>query len=281
MVDAKSRPGDEFICRVVPSRAGGVNEYDKISRARRPPPFSGALHFPESLMNRVTSIFIAMLVCAFLAVVGFFLIDLSGEKVFATPQEAFDESCKALKKNDMRGWCQCLTNDSRDFMAANMAVQEFRTKQEFAGAGNDDKKAHVRAVEQVFAKHGLTDEFLAALQPESGVLDSPASMKEKLRFAQEVLKPVSDRCSFVADMFEAVLKESGADNPFLGKKDDKLSDVNINGKIAKGTVTTMQLGRERIGEITFRKQGEGWRIELFAEETPRMPGLPPGHPPVR
>jgi hypothetical protein len=228
-------------------------------------------------MNRGTGTFIAMLVCALLAVVVFFLVDLSGDKVFATPQEAFDESCLALKKKDMRGWCQCFSDDSRDFIAANMAVQEFKTKQIFAQAGDNEKNAHIRAVDQVFAKHGLTDEFLAKLQDDADILGDPrARMKQKVLFAQEVIKPVNDRCAFIADMFEAVLKNSNEENPILAQKDDKLSDVTITGKTAMGLVTPKLGGRPR--QLFFHKQGEGWRIDFLAEDKRPMPGLPPGHP---
>ena len=252
----------------LPARAHGVDEYDKTRRDI----FAAPL-FPEKLMNRGTGTFIAMLVCALLAVVVFFLIDLSGDKVFATPQEAFDESCMALKKKDMRGWCQCFTDDSRDFIAANMAVQEFRTKQMFAQVGDDERKAHISAVDQVFAKHGLTHEFLAKLQDDADILHDPQASK---KFAQEVLKPVTDRCAFVADMFEAVLKNSNHENPILAQKDDKLSDVKITGKTAVGLVTSKLGGGPR--QLFFRKQGEGWRIDFLAEDKRPMPGLPPGHP---
>jgi hypothetical protein len=249
-----------------------VDEYDKTRRGN----FAAPL-FPEKLMNRGTGTFVAMLVCALLAVVVFFLVDLSGDKVFATPQEAFDESCLALKKKDMRGWCQCFTDDSRDFIAANMAVQEFKTKQIFAQAGDGEKKAHIRAVEQVFAKHGLTDEFLAKLQGDADILgDSRARMKQKVLFAKEVIKPVNDRCAFIADMFEAVLKNSNEENPILAQKDDKLGDVTITGEIAMGLVTPKLGGPPR--QLFFHKQGEGWRIDFLAEDKRPMPGLPPGHP---
>jgi hypothetical protein len=228
-------------------------------------------------MNRGTGTFIAILFCALLAVVVFFLVDLSGDKVFATPQEAFDESCLALKKKDMRGWCQCFTDDSRDFIAANMAVQEFKTKQIFAQAGDNEKKAHIRAVDKVFENHGLTDEFLAKLQGDADILGDPrARMKQKVLFAKEVVKPVNDRCAFIADMFEAVLKNSNEENPILAQKDDKLSDVTITGKIAMGLVTPKLGGRPR--QLFFHKQGEGWRIDFLAEDKRSMPGLPPGHP---
>src|SRR5216684_5687969 len=166
-------------------------------------------------MNRGTGTFIAMLVCALLAVVVFFLIDLSGDKVFATPQEAFDEARAALEKNDLRGFCQCLTDDSRDIFAATVIVDKFTTKQEIEKTGTEEQKAQIRAADQVFAQHGLTEEFLNKMQREALTISDPrAPPDEKVQSAQALLAPVKDRNGFVADIFKAALKDSKAEKPF-------------------------------------------------------------------
>jgi hypothetical protein len=201
---------------------------------------------------------LALVGAAVLAVVVFYYADI-GEKSYATPKEAFEASRAALKKKDMRAWCQCLTEDSRDFIAASMVIQEFKTKQ-MLGDDPGNMAAQIRAVDAVFTEYGLTPEFLASLQDEASIMDqrSPAPMSSKLRFARRVVKPIGDRCAFVSDMFEAVLKGSGGENPFFLMKDDKLGDVKITDKTASGTVMT---AGERIDVVFFRQEVNGWRID--------------------
>src|SRR5205823_5482751 len=123
----------------------------------------------------------------------------SSEKTFATPQEAFEAWNLALKQKDMRTACQCLTDDSRDYVAANVAVSEFKKKTE-GKADTEEKKAQIRAVAEVFTKHGLTDEHLQKVAGDGRPLqDESMPLEARLRYFQEVLGPVSDRGAFVAD----------------------------------------------------------------------------------
>jgi hypothetical protein len=201
---------------------------------------------------------LALVGCAVLVIVVFYYADI-GEKSYATPKEAFEASRAALEKKDMRAWCQCMTEDSRDFIAASMVIQEFKTKQQ-QGKNPGNKAAQIRAVDAVFAEYGLTEEFLISLQDEASIIDrfSPAPMTSKLRFARRVVKPIGNRCAFVSEMFDAVLKGSGGENPLLVRKDDKLGDVKITDKTAAGTITSPGGGIEL---IFFRLEENGWRID--------------------
>jgi hypothetical protein len=230
-------------------------------------------------MNRMTGTFVAIVACGFLAVVVFFFVDVGGERTFATPQDAFDAARAALQKNDMRGFCGCVTTESRDLMAASIVGDEYLKKQDPGKDGGEEKKDHLRAVEAVFTKYGLTDEFLSKLQRELlAMTDDRAPMEAKLQAAKKILEPVTDRSGLIADTFTAVLMGK-AENPFTTLKDTKLSNVKITGKTAIGAIT--KLGTDRPAPMHFRKQGEGWRIDLFPDEPNPMrgmPGLPPGHP---
>lgn len=223
-------------------------------------------------MNRTNGIFIAIVVCAVLAAVVFSLVDLAGDKVYESPDEVFKASCVAMQKKDLRAWCQCLTDDSRDVIVAKDV--EFFVKEVYEKAKTKEQKAMIRGIADVQTKHGLTEEHLVKLQDETLDLNQRnAPTEARLRFAQKVLAPVSDRCGFFADLWQVLLKEPDAPNPFVGWADAKLSDLTTSGKTAKGMVTTRQGDQQHTTPMFFRKQGEGWRIDIIAGE-----GRPPSRP---
>ena len=226
-------------------------------------------------MNRWTGTFIAMLACALLAVVVFFLLDFSANRSFSSPQEVIDAIRLASQKDDARAWCQCLTDESRDLLAATLIVEEFSKKQEKEKTGTEEQKALIHAVDKVFAQHGLTEEFLMKMQREFLTLSHPkAPMAEKVKAARAVIAPVNDPNGFVADLFQTVQKTSRSESPLSMWKNAKLTDVQITGKTAEGVVS---IGPGQPENYLFRKQGESWRLDLFPEEK-RPPGLPLGHP---
>ncbi|MBM3997031.1 MAG: hypothetical protein FJ303_23200 [Planctomycetes bacterium] len=233
-------------------------------------------------MDRMQGIILSILGAAVFAAVLFFVIDYGSEKTYATPQDVFEASRMALRRNDLRAFCQCITDDSRDFMAATMAVDKYVNRELMEKAGTEKKKAEVRAVDDIFKKHGLTEAHMAKHQKDMLQLtDQFAPMKQKLAVARELLEPISDRNGFIAEVFEASMKATGIDHPFLDKKDDKLTNVIVQGKAASGIVETRGGAMDGKDAIEFRKQGEGWRIDLFPERGSGMmpPGmLPPGHP---
>ena len=234
-------------------------------------------------MNRMSGTFLVIIACAILAVVVFFLYDLSSEKTFATPAEAFEASRDAVKKNDMRAFCQCLTRESRDLLGATVIVSEFMKRQSLEKAGKAEQMAQVKVVEKIFAQHGLTDEFLSKMvQQEGDTITHPqAPVEEKVQAAQALLAPVKDVNGLIADFFQATMKDG--ENDFSVLKDAKLTNVKILGKEAVGGLSFPD--QDQPSPMNFRKQGEGWRIVLPLEQKQRPmmppgmpPGLPPGHP---
>jgi hypothetical protein len=229
-------------------------------------------------MSRGTGTFLAMLACGLLAVVVFFLF-ASGEKIYLTPQEAFEASRTALVKNDMRSWCQCLTDEARDLIAAKLAISEYATNQQVEKKGADQEKAKAKAVTSILDNYGLTRKHMEQVFDEGKALMGGAPMKDQVAIAQVVLAPVSDRNGLVADMFQTLMKGQDGENPMVEElKDAVLTDVKISGKTAEGKIS--RKGEEGGGSpLLFRKQGEGWRIDLFAGQE-RPPAPRPGfqHP---
>lgn len=233
-------------------------------------------------MNKGNGPILAIIGCAVLAVVVFFLVDFSAGRSFATPQEVIEAIRQASQKDDLKAWCQCLTDDSRDLLAATVIVDEFTTRQAKGRDANAKQKAHFQAVAEVFEKHGLKDESLEKMQKEFMAITVPqAPLPAKIGAAQAILAPVKDRNAFIEDLFKTVQKLSGSEGPLSMWKNAKLADVEIRGKEAQGRVS---MGRGEPKTFYFKKQGDSWKLDLFADaEMPEQMfnphgGLPPGHP---
>jgi len=224
-------------------------------------------------MNQPTKVFVAMLVIAALLVVAFFTIGPAAEIVYLSPQEVVEGAKKASRKGDMRAWCQCLTEGSRDRLAAESVVTMLAIQQAFA-KGSKERAAQARELQQIAERHGLKEDFLAKMHENARVLvDDQASVEEKLEFSRALLAPVRNRNAFAADMYKEIQKITGKEGPMDLWKDASLSDVRITGETAKGTMSFDGGGTTT---LTFRRQGESWRIDLIAME--KRPPAPPMMP---
>lgn len=220
-------------------------------------------------MKSPNGIFLAIVVCAVLAVAVFFLVDLSADKVYGSPEEVFNAARVALQKNDMRTWCRCLTDDSRDMLLLESI--ELTPKKTLEIAPNEHK-AIVRAKVDAQAKHGLTEEYLLTMKDELSDLQK-ASIEKQLRFVRKLIAPVSDPNALFADLINAAAKEAGGRNPFSSLADAKLNDVKVSGKTAEGAIMTSR----GPSPFYFRKQGESWRIDLIGPEQGQAPPPPAFH----
>ncbi len=226
-------------------------------------------------MNKPTRIFAAMAVIAALFVVAFFTIGPAGEKIYASPQEVFKAAQKASAKDDMKSWCECVTTGSRDLRAAMGVVMLFDTRQKLAKLDKEGK-TQAQAIDDVFAKHRLTGEFLASMQGKLDILfEEKAGVEVKLEVAGSLLLPVRDRNAFAADLHKTLDKFTKRSPLSVIEvfRDAKLTEVKQDGDTAQGTMTADRGGGV---PLAFRKQGEGWRIDLIAMEA--RPQMPPGMP---
>ncbi|MSQ96225.1 MAG: hypothetical protein EXR98_16960 [Gemmataceae bacterium] len=229
-------------------------------------------------MNKPTRIFVAMAVIAGVFVVAFFTIGPAGEKVYASPTEVFKAAAKASAKDDMKSWCQCVTDGSRDLRAAMGVAMLFDEMQKPAQAKDDDGKVKARAINDLFAKYRMSPEFLVGMQGKIEVLfEEKAPLDVKLEVAGALLLPVRDRNAFAADLHGALLKYARRSplSVIEGFREAQLSDIKPpEGETAQGTMVT-ERGPPGV-PIFFRKQGEGWRIDLVTSESRRQ--APSGMP---
>jgi hypothetical protein len=176
----------------------------------------------------------------------------------ATPEDVFKTAKAAADKEDWKGFCDCLTDDSRDTFAGGMAFAGVMMKA-FGELGGKEAGAKLKPIDDVLTKHGLTEENLKKMEkgPPLG------AEKDMAKAMKELVAPVKDRSAFVADMVAALKQvgEKGKDQPPF-PKDAVLKDVKIDGDSAKAMVVSQQGGAERSEPIEFRKVGAGWKIEL-------------------
>src|SRR5262245_36995692 len=82
-----------------------------------------------------------------------------GGATYRTPEEVFDAAKKAMAKEDWKGFCATLTDDSRDVLAGGLAMMPLMAKGFAKFAGEDKEKeilAKIKPLTDVLAKHGLT-----------------------------------------------------------------------------------------------------------------------------
>jgi hypothetical protein len=121
----------------------------------------------------------------------------------------------------------------------------------FAGENGDEGSKHADAIKAVFAKHGITEEMLAADSAPAG--DTEQAMVD-------FIKPIEDRMAFVADMSKVHGDKLKKSLPIQGET--KLSDVTEDGATAKGTITFKMLDEDKSDTVHFRKVDGSWGIEL-------------------
>jgi hypothetical protein len=198
--------------------------------------------------------------------------------VYKTPQEAFKALTGALDKGDYKKFVKCLTPESRDLLAGELAMfggMMIGLADKFSGGKGTDAKGmeEVQALKKVFDKHGLGEGARKGLKvhppkdQKKTKPKSPEDIKKELKlFARLVIK---DRDGFTVDM----LSIGPSKKPVEGKP--KLEDLKTEGKSAKGVVVYQDKGKEKRDPIGFKKLGQGWKVEWS------LPLAQPAGPPVK
>ncbi len=185
-----------------------------------------------------------------------------GSAVYSTPQAAFDAAKRAAEKDDVRGFCGVLDDETRDTIAGGLLVNAAFFTRELGPklAKTDDEKAQLKRVETILARHGFTADALQAIVTKAKELQGKDSA-EVLPEVVKWLKPARDRCALVADLLALGGKEKKA-SPLTDVKNSRLDEVKVEGNVARGTVLIKRDDKENTEPIEFRKQGGGWRIHL-------------------
>jgi hypothetical protein len=207
-----------------------------------------------------------------------------GGKAYKTPQEVFDAFKTSLKKEDWKGFCECLTPDSEKALAGVMAVGIEFVKgflQAFAEKDESGKlKGAIQSLDAVYKKHRLSKEDfkdvdLKQLMGAGGKQDTKAMIKT---FAK-VGGRIKDRPGFISDLMKALSSMGPAAKEFQFEGNPQLQDVKVSGDTATGIIVHTKKGKEQKDPIAFKKIGGSWKIELPEALFNKNRGGPGGGPP--
>lgn len=183
--------------------------------------------------------------------------DEPADELYRTPEEVFAALMAAGEREDWKGLCACLTDETRDKLAAGMLFAGAVAK---GFARTDEEKARLKPIEDVLTRHGV-----GVGQPPP---DGPGGKADFEWGMMKVVASIKDRNAFIADFLSAS-KQASDDpkkNPFAGQffdfKDVKLEDVKTQGDSATGVAVARRNGEEAREPLNFRKVGGGWRIEI-------------------
>jgi len=178
-------------------------------------------------------------------------------KLYQSPEEVFDAFMAASAKEDWKGMCECLTDETRDKLAAGLILAGAFAK---GFAKTEEEKARLKPVEDVLARHGIQ----AGQAPPRG----PRIKADFEKAMMKAVESIEDRNAFIAD-FLAASKQTSDDpkkNPFAGQffdfKDVKLTKVKIQEDSATGVAVAKREGKEARQPLNFKNVRDGWKIEF-------------------
>lgn len=188
-----------------------------------------------------------------------------GQKKYDSPEAVFSAASKALEKEDMEKFLNCMTEESQDVFAGGIVMVTMMVKgmaEAFGGLGGEADKAKEKfaKLDEVMAKHGLTKEYLKGIEEVQ-----PGTPEEAMK---KLLEPVKDKPELVSDMMEAFkeLDESG-DGPDPAKAfSGELEDLKIDGDTATAKMVTTVDGKKEKEDIKFKLVDGGWLIHLELAE---------------
>jgi hypothetical protein len=201
-----------------------------------------------------------------LIVIGFLVSGhaVAGDKA-KSPEDAFNAFKAAAKKEDVKAMMATLTKDSQLVLPGVMVV----TAAMFKATSARLDKEKTKLIDEMLAKHGISEEILAKV---SGVekLDDP---KMVLKAIISVGTAVKDKPGLVADAFQLFPKiDPKAHDPFKEMGAATIKDIAVDGAKATGQVTLIRNEKERTEPFFFRMEDGAWKLDMVRMFEERGPG---------
>ena len=195
-------------------------------------------------------------------------------KLYTTPEAAFKAANEAFARDDWKTVGDCLTEESRDLMAATMVIANGVSKGFAEAFAKDEKdKADIRAkfkgVEAAMDRHGMSSEFLAKWQ-KSNPLDEFKDQAALRKAMLGLVKPAKDRGALLVDVMKFKKVFWREDHPIGFGKDATLKEVKIKGDRATAIVVTSEKERRNREPIEFHKVGAGWKVDVAKDLLDRL-----------
>ena len=179
----------------------------------------------------------------------------------ATPDATFEAMKKAAAKGDWAAMVAHTTPESQDVMIGGLAIMT-----QFASAlGGPDEAAKMKPVTELLTKHGVNmDTKLDDAKPTVPPPTPEEAEKKQREAIKEMTANVKNKPACIGEVM-AALEKSGNKKAADSTKeilDSKLSDVKIEGDVAKGKLTVTKDGKEKTEDVEFKKIKGKWYADL-------------------
>jgi hypothetical protein len=185
----------------------------------------------------------------------------SKAKVYKTPEAVFEAAIKSAEQSDFKTLVDCLTRDSRDTVTGGVVFVSLMMKAFGEKFGKDEDKANIKKLDELLAKHGLTEEYINSL-PKPKLEAKQPDPDEQKKALKKLLAPVKDKSALLAELLALLPKKDKKDAPFgqFGSR-PMLENLKIDGDVAKGEIVGTKDDKEVRKPIDFKKEDGSWRIE--------------------
>ena len=186
------------------------------------------------------------------AVLACGLISGCADTRFETPEATLETAKVAFADHDYNEFCDCLSDDGRDQMAAMMVLLGRFRQMTTKGKGAEEIAA-------VLKKYGLDETDLTNVNG-----DRKARGKSQKELFKKIVEPIEDRNAFIVEMIAVIRKHSNKPDNKLFVANAKLTDLKIDGQVATADLVQQRKGEEeKTTPIKFAKNGNQWKIDEF------------------
>jgi len=179
----------------------------------------------------------------------------------ATPDATFEAMKKAAAKGDWTAMVSHTTPESQDMMIGGLT---FMTQ--FASAlGGPAEAAKMKPVSEVLTKHGVNlDMKLDDAKPTFPPPGPEEAEKKQKEVMKKMTANVKNKPACIGEVMAALEKSGDKKAADSAKEilDSKLSDVKIEGDVAKGKMTVTKDGKEKTEDVEFKKINGKWYADM-------------------
>ena len=178
----------------------------------------------------------------------------------ATPDATFEAMKKAAAKGDWTAMVAHTTPESQDVMIGGLTLMT-----QFASAlGGPDEAAKMKPVTELLTKHGVNVDIKDDAKPAFPPPSPEEAEKKQKEMMKKMTANVKNKPACIGEVM-ATLEKSGDKKIADSNKeilDSKLSDVKIEGDVAKGKLTVTKDGKEKTEDVEFKKINGKWYADM-------------------
>src|SRR5262245_35341087 len=173
-------------------------------------------------------------------------------KLHQTPEGAFRAFMAAGEKEDWKGLCECLTDDTRDRFATGLIFTGGLAR---AFADTAEQRAQIKPVDDVLLKYGINTD----IEPRKGLKSLIQDGKDIQKAVRKAVESIKDRNAFIAEVLAAFQQalpgytKNILAEQFFDFNDVTLEEVKVQGNSATAVVVARREGQEARQPLNFRR----------------------------